>query len=600
MAKLEPSKARTVLESVAQFDLSQTSLSSFSCLAIASISDSELLIYVGTDSGAIFLLTLDASSDPPTSSAGSGERVKLLRYVSVSHSAIKSVHVVSEIGKILVVSDGYVHLVDLQLEQPVKRLSLLKGVNIVARRICSSENGGVNWIQGEGIATESLNGSSSSVGEKLIKRLGSRIKAHGLMIKESELIRDLSNSCIFAVAAGKRVAFVGLNSGSRITKDDLDVDGSVVVLKELQGIDGVRTMAWLDNSLILGTSAGYSLMSCSTGQVTLIFSLPDMAAVPRLKLLPKAHKVLLLVDNAGITVDSYGQPVGGSLVFRHAPDSIAEFSSYVGVARDGKMELYNKRSRACVQALPFGGTGGGACFLADEEDGNGGFIVAAVSSKVFCFRRIPSEEQIKDLLRKKNFKEAITLVEELEAEGDISKEMPSFVHAQVGFLLLFDLHFEEAVDHFLRSETMQPSEIFPFVMRDPNRWSLLVPRNRYWGLHPPPAHIEDVVEDGLLAIQRAVFLKKAGVETDVDKQFLLNPPSRAELLDLAFKNIVRYLQVARNKNLSPAVKEGVDTLLMYLYRTLNWIEEMEKLASSENSCVVRRRSWKLCWKSLGI
>lgn len=87
---------------------------------------------------------------------------------------------------------------------------------------------------------------------------------------------------------------------------------------------------------------------------------------------------------------------------------------------------------------------------------------------------MPSEGQIRDLLRKKNFKEAITLVEELESEGEMTKEMLSFVHAQVGFLLLFDLHFEEAVDHFLQSETMQPSEIFPFIMRDPNRWSLLV------------------------------------------------------------------------------------------------------------------------------
>lgn len=87
---------------------------------------------------------------------------------------------------------------------------------------------------------------------------------------------------------------------------------------------------------------------------------------------------------------------------------------------------------------------------------------------------MPSEGQIRDLLRKKNFKEAITLVEELESEGEMTKEMLSLVHAQVGFLLLFDLHFEEAVDHFLQSETMQPSEIFPFIMRDPNRWSLLV------------------------------------------------------------------------------------------------------------------------------
>lgn len=85
-----------------------------------------------------------------------------------------------------------------------------------------------------------------------------------------------------------------------------------------------------------------------------------------------------------------------------------------------------------------------------------------------------AEEQIKSLLRKKKFTEAICLVEELESDGEMTKDMLSFVHAQVGFLLLFDLRFEDAVNHFLLSETMQPSEIFPFIMRDPNRWSQLV------------------------------------------------------------------------------------------------------------------------------
>lgn len=85
-----------------------------------------------------------------------------------------------------------------------------------------------------------------------------------------------------------------------------------------------------------------------------------------------------------------------------------------------------------------------------------------------------TEEQIKDLLRKNNFKEAISLLEEVESEGEITEEMLSFIHAQLGFLLLFDLHFEEAVIHFLLSKTMQPSEVFPFIMRDPNRWSHLV------------------------------------------------------------------------------------------------------------------------------
>lgn len=51
--------------------------------------------------------------------------------------------------------------------------------------------------------------------------------------------------------------------------------------------------------------------------------------------------------------------------------------------------------------------------------------------------------------------------------------------------------------------------------------------------------LEDVVDNGLAAIQRAIFLKKAGIETAIDDYFLLNPPSRADLLEAAIKNIIR-------------------------------------------------------------
>nr|GEV14942.1 transforming growth factor-beta receptor-associated protein 1 [Tanacetum cinerariifolium] len=309
-------------------------------------------------------------------------------------------------------------------------------------------------------------------------------------------------------------------------------------------------------------------------------------SVPRLKVLKREFKVVMLVDNVGIIVDCDGQPVGGSLVFGGCPEGIAEMGSSL-VALDGdKMELYGKKSGKCVQKILLAGEGAGPHVIADDGDGSGKVVVVATSSKVICYLKVPSEEQIKDLLRKKDFKEAITLAEELHDDGEISKETLSLVHAQVGFLLMFDLHFEEAVNHFLLSETMQPSEIFPFIMPDPNRWSLLVPRNRYWGLHPPPAPLESVIDNGLLAIQKAIFLKKAGLETAVDDEFLFNPPKRDDLLDSAIKNSIRYLKASRQKDLTSSVREGVDTLLMYLYRARNFVDEMESLASSENWCIV--------------
>uniref|UniRef100_A0A5B6YMY6 CNH domain-containing protein n=1 Tax=Davidia involucrata TaxID=16924 RepID=A0A5B6YMY6_DAVIN len=545
MAKLEP-KTRTVLEPLAEFNPSSSSVSSLRSIAISTVSDSQTLVYVGTESGNLLLLSLNPNS--PVSSNTLTQKnstdfddskpksISVVRYVLVSDCSVDSIHVIVHIGKVLVVSGGFIFLVDSLLLQQVKKLSFVKGVSVVARRFRSGESESSNLV-GDGIVSLS---EFSSTGQRFLQKLGGGIRSNGVKIKESELHRD--SNCIFAVVAGKRLILVELVLGGRVGRNDRDIDsigGSFVILKEIQCVEGVKAMVWLDDSIIVGTSNGYSLYSCVTGQSGLIFLLPDPSSLPCLKLLLKEYKVLLLVDNVGVIVNAQGQPVGGSLVFRHASDSIGEISSYVVVVRNGKMELYHKKSGDCVQIVPFSGEGVGSCVVADEENGSGKLLVVATPSKVICYQKVPSEEQIKDLLRKKNFKGAISLVEELQSEGEMTKEILSFVHAQVGFLLLFDLHFEEAVNHFFLSETMQPSEVFPFIMRDPNRWSLLVPRNRYWGLHPPPAPLENVVDDGLMAIQRAIFLKKAGVETSVDDDFLLNPPSRADLLESAIKNIIR-------------------------------------------------------------
>ncbi|KAM2042803.1 hypothetical protein ACFX16_036455 [Malus domestica] len=582
MAEPEP-RGRTVLEPLSLFNLSDHSRARVTSLAISTLSDSQCLIYLGTQFGTLVLFSVnpnDQSPSDPSNNPSIPQNISFLQKVLVGNTSVESIQVFGEIKKLLVLLDGFLFLVDSLLLHPLKRLSFLRGISVITRRLRSSESECSNL---SGLSNSS---EYTSTSQRLLQKWGSGIRANGLKMKETAQQR--LGHHVFSVVIGKRLVLVELVLSNRVGKSDQDIDdGSFVILKEIQCIDEVMTMVWLNDSIIVSTVNGYSLFSCVTGQSGVIFSLPDACSLPRLKLLCKEWNVLLLVDNVGIIANAHGQPVGGSLVFHSDLDSIGEISSYVVIARDGKLELYHKKTGRCIQMITFGGEEvGGPCIVADEEDGSGKLLVVATPTKIVCYRKLPSEEQIKDLLRKKNFKEAISLVEDLECEGELSKDMLSFVHAQVGFLLLFDLHFEEAVNHFLQSETMQPSEVFPFIMRDPNRWSLLVPRNRYWGLHPPPAPLEDVVDDGLMAIQRAIFLRKAGVETVVDDTFLLNPPSRDKLLESAIKSITRYLEVSCEKELTPSVKEGVETLLMYLYRALNNVYDMEKLASSMNSCVV--------------
>lgn len=391
-----------------------------------------------------------------------------------------------------------------------------------------------------------------------------------------------SSSCSLAVAVGKKLLLVDLTLHEA---DELEVQTREI--PAAAGVEGITVLAWIGDSVFAGTKTGYSLFSTSTGQAVELFTLPESAGSPRIKPLSGGDEAMLLVDNVGVVIDRSGQPVGSSFVFNSRPDCIVEVFPYVVVAGESKVDVYRRKNGAHLQTVPIARSGSGVLTVASNNDGSGGdVVVIATAYKVFCYRKVSAVEQIKASLRIKSYAEAISLLEEFESDGEISKDMISFVHAQLGFLLFFDLHFEDAVNHFLLSETMQPTEIFPFIMRGPNRWSDMVPRKRYWGLHPPPKPLEEVIDDGLVTLQRALFLKKAGVDTDVDEDFLSNPPTRADLLELAIRNIIRYLCVSREKTLSPAEMEGVDTLLMYLYRALDLVDDMEKLASSENSCVV--------------
>ncbi|KAJ4832081.1 hypothetical protein Tsubulata_009852 [Turnera subulata] len=585
MANPDPSPAssRTVLDPLSTFDLSSISPSPIHSLSLSlsSSSHDQTLFHLGTRSGSLLLLLLQ----PPS--------LSLLRTLPLANSPILSLLPLPDLPNLLVLANNSLFLIDSLLSLPHKKLPLPKSLPLISalsKRIVSPESPCTD------LSLVSPDSSSSSTrGQHFFHKLGgrSRGRANGIKTEsspETEADGEESNGNSSSSSRSRSKYEFVVVSGKKLVLTELVNGSSLVVVKELVCLDeGIKSVVWINDSIIVGTSKGYSLFSCVSGQGGVLFTLPeDVASLPLMKVLAwKEKKVMLVVDNVGLVVNSEGQPVGGSLVFRRGrPECVGELGPYVVVVKGGKMELCCKKSGRCVQTVAFAVDGVGPCFVANEEGGDGEVVAVATPSKVFCYRKVPSEEQIKDLLRKKNFKEAISLVEELESDGELSKEMLSFVHAQVGFLLLFDLHFEDAVNHFLQSETMQPSEVFPFIMRDPNRWSLLVPRNRYWGLHPPPAPLEDVIDDGLLAIQRAIFLRKAGIDTTVDEEFLSNPPARADLLQVAIKNIIRYLEVSRGKELTVEVKEGVDTLLMYLYRALNNVDDMEKLASSENNCIV--------------
>ena len=377
MAKVESSSSismsmsRVVLEPHAQFDLTAHSrASSIRSLAIAhSKRHHTTLFYVGTHSGTLFSLSAEDSNY--TDDDAVLRKLSFLRSVSVSDTAVESISVIEEFGKLLLLSDGALFLVDSELSNGATKLSFPKGVSLVTRRRFRNNGGGESEGFGSGL------GSGSGLGLFQKLRMNS--------MKEVDVQSETGGGFVFAVVVGKRLILAELVLGNRNGKTERDDGGggTLVILKEIQCVDGVvSAMVWLNDSIVVGTVNGYSLISCVTGQNSVIFSLPDVSRPPRLKLLHKEWRVLLLVDNVGVIVDPHGQPVGGSLVFRHGLDLVGEIDSYVVVVSDGKIELYHKRHCGCVQVLPFGGEGVGRCVVASEEDRGGRLVAVATATKV--------------------------------------------------------------------------------------------------------------------------------------------------------------------------------------------------------------------------
>lgn len=366
MAKPYP-RTRTVLEPLSHSTVFGDSppLS----LALSAVSDSQTLIYIGNQLGSLTVFSEEIGPDRRS--------LSLLRSIAVGESPVAAIQVFGEIGCVLALSGGFLFLGDSLLSRPLQRLGFLRGIAAFARRRRSGGNGGSELPESSVESDERSTGASRG----FLSKLGSGIRTNGLKIKEPERRIGEGNQHAFSVVVGKRLVLIEL------VKNEQDLDGpnnvSYVILKEIQCIDGIVSMVWLNDSIIVGTTSGYSLISCVTGQSGVIFSLPDVSAPPLPKLLCRDWNVLLLVDNVGVVVDEHGQPVAGSIVFSRGPNSIAEISMYVVAVRDGKMELYHKKSGSCVQTLSFGGEG--PCILADEEDRTGTLVVVATPSKVLIF-----------------------------------------------------------------------------------------------------------------------------------------------------------------------------------------------------------------------
>lgn len=289
--------------------------------------------------------------------------------MSFGDSPIEDVLLLSEIDRLLVLSGGCLFFIDQGLSGTVQRVSGVKGVTSVSRRLRFGDTASEDPLGDIAVWCEAARPKTG-----IQWRLG---RANGAKARGVDVQRNGGSGGGCFVAASMFV------KGVVLMELTIGADGIVsLASREIPGVGSVKCMIWFDDSIIFGTSEGYVLFSIGSGEITPIFSLPDLSGPPKMKALSRSKEVLLMVDNVGIVVNGNGQPVGGSLVFSCMPESITVMSHYVVSLEDDRLKLYRKKTGTCMQAIPFSKIGSGPCVMACDELGSGEVIAVTTPYKV--------------------------------------------------------------------------------------------------------------------------------------------------------------------------------------------------------------------------
>ncbi|KAK8921977.1 hypothetical protein KSP39_PZI020129 [Platanthera zijinensis] len=111
-------------------------------IAVFPTTDCQTLIYVGTDGGKLLLFSLNPSlstsqltSLDDDSNAHPASPVVFVRSVTISNRVIELITVLSEIRRVLLLSDGFLFLVDSLLLRSVRKLSFIKDMTAISKRL---------------------------------------------------------------------------------------------------------------------------------------------------------------------------------------------------------------------------------------------------------------------------------------------------------------------------------------------------------------------------------------------------------------------------------------------------------------------------------
>ncbi|KAK9839815.1 hypothetical protein WJX81_003522 [Elliptochloris bilobata] len=257
----------------------------------------------------------------------------------------------------------------------------------------------------------------------------------------------------------------------------------------------VKGMAWLGGRLVVATSLRYMLLDPASGAYVQLFALPEEAPPPTLvQAIPGADLAVLLMDQAGIVVDAQGRPATSALTFPDTPLALAAAGIYVLAACADAVHVYDRTAAAWVQTLPYLGNARAAPGqqLASAQGARGACVLIAGFRRVWLYRPVALEEQARELLRARQYSAALALADVGAAAGGA---WAPIAFAEGAFLLLHELHFQEAMDALRRCSPtpVQPAALFPLFPGAAAPWATAAPAPHLWGLHAPLPELRSLI-----------------------------------------------------------------------------------------------------------
>eukprot|EP00735_Rhodelphis_limneticus_P000528 TRINITY_DN1090_c0_g1::TRINITY_DN1090_c0_g1_i1::g.29901::m.29901 TRINITY_DN1090_c0_g1::TRINITY_DN1090_c0_g1_i1::g.29901 ORF type:complete len:966 (+),score=226.36,sp/Q8R5L3/VPS39_MOUSE/24.27/6e-65,Vps39_2/PF10367.4/5.9e+03,Vps39_2/PF10367.4/3.3e-28,CNH/PF00780.17/3.5e-22,CNH/PF00780.17/1.9e+03,Vps39_1/PF10366.4/3.1e-06,Vps39_1/PF10366.4/9.5e+03,Clathrin/PF00637.15/7e+03,Clathrin/PF00637.15/2.5e-05,TPR_2/PF07719.12/6.1,TPR_2/PF07719.12/4.7,TPR_2/PF07719.12/8.7e+02,TPR_8/PF13181.1/2.9e+02,TPR_8/PF len=144
------------------------------------------------------------------------------------------------------------------------------------------------------------------------------------------------------------------------------------------------------------------------------------------------------------------------------PYALAGSFPYIIASFPKVVEVYSMLTQSLIQSIPFDKDRGGAvkAWAADESNVNDKRILLATPLKVFCLQPLPFKQQMVELLKALKVKEAAELLNVTfeDRNTETYKETSAEFNELAGFSLFESLQFEEAIPYFKKSNVL-PREI---------------------------------------------------------------------------------------------------------------------------------------------